>query len=601
MLPLYDPQVHGVCMLKPGKQGVVGIVYDKNTLTAYSVFKIACMFGHIATHEHSTFAALDAIHTYCPFFVRGKGYVPEMKINSDITETDNPFRVDDRPVLMDVVFMEYISNAKKLVQFVRHAPIHDSVLASQVLLCLAATRTAFRLCRFTHYDLHSENILVQRCGAPTDVFVYRDSNAGRTFLIPTHGFVPRIIDYGFAYADTMTTLMSPLAFMNNGYTSHRPDPYADFRILLVSFLDDCRRSRPNNALTDILDTLVHKLFDGQLLDYESGWFVNDKRSCCEFVRHHMQALTSVSPTFCENDLFIYDYFQTMISIPVTDTAYTDRSTESVLDELHMGIKAILKEFRVIERDFANDTTICTYILRRMLQHAQAVRSQYFAAHDPDTETGETGEAAAVRTFKNAVFDTIKPLKPFYDAKINYAKLLVAIYTCAETIQSLLTREVRYREKFIDNENTKFGLTPDEIFLVVHTHLMPPQQTFAAGNRLIYMDETARCMRTHVLTDCNAEALNKVVAQSKQHRLAAQADAALRLVIDAAHAKSPPTYTLDPVNKPVENTDSDWTESCATSEDGDDMSTPSTCYSWNTARVECKTPLRRRLDECMHFT
>lgn len=586
----YDPRKHKVTMLKPGKQGVVGVVDDTRSKTT-SVFKMSSIFGFIATHENAVMEALKDIHKFCPFFIKGYG-LRNITVDVNLEETDNPFEVEDLPVKMDVVFAEYVQNSKKLVQLNRHQTISDDVLASQVLLALTGSMLANRLCGFTHYDLHSENLLVQKCD-PNDVFLYHDPGLNTSYLIPTHGYYPRIIDYGFSHVDSLTHVTSPLGFMCNGYTSHRADPYADFRVLLVSFLDDCKRYRPENGITAALDRVLKELYEGQEIDWESGWILNGRKSSSEYLHHEFKHLTRESPTFAENDLCIYDMMQSLIAIhPIEDT-YPDASTEELIKEMETGIDVFLREFMAIERDFDGDTQLGLYIMRCVVAAAAGVRSTYYSSVS-------STQREAARHFQNALFEYLKPLKSYYHPRVNPVKMLTALFVCVEVMQAIVAREVRYRNKFIDRQNQHIGLRPDEIFHVVHHHMTPRNFVASEDTRIVYMDETYKCMRVLRLTQGQADQVNAILddEQYATRNSAATAQAALvRAFVNESVTQGGALITngYHAGMRKVVDDDSSWSDSArGESEDS------SSDYDWS-SKSSAGTPRRRSLGKFLSAT
>jgi hypothetical protein len=81
------------------------------------------------------------------------------------------------------------------------------LIMSQMCLMLAGLQLAQQLARFTSYDAHMANVLIQRTDARW--FLYRFSGRGgedgRVVMLPTYGHYPFFIDYGRAHSVSVPT------------------------------------------------------------------------------------------------------------------------------------------------------------------------------------------------------------------------------------------------------------------------------------------------------------------------------------------------------------------------------------------------------------
>jgi hypothetical protein len=85
----------------------------------------------------------------------------------------------------------------------------------------------------THYDLHSDNIMVS--DTPFDVHVYiTDSNI---LSLETYGITPVVIDFGVAYVPN-NKLNAPTVFTDSGFTTFMSDPLVDPRLLITTVRKD---------------------------------------------------------------------------------------------------------------------------------------------------------------------------------------------------------------------------------------------------------------------------------------------------------------------------------------------------------------------------
>jgi hypothetical protein len=84
----------------------------------------------------------------------------------------------------------------------------------------------------THYDLHSDNVMVTN--TPFDVHVYITND--NILPLETHGITPVIIDFGVAYVPG--NLNATTVFADSGFTSFMSDPLVDARLLITTVEKD---------------------------------------------------------------------------------------------------------------------------------------------------------------------------------------------------------------------------------------------------------------------------------------------------------------------------------------------------------------------------
>jgi hypothetical protein len=97
--------------------------------------------------------------------------------------------------------------------------------------------------KFTHYDLHSFNVMIKKCDKDL-VFLYKLDDDNQ-FCVPTLGYYPVIIDFGFSYISDMDDgpLWPSLAHTDVGFMSDRFDWVADPKLFLVTVLDKIKDKR----------------------------------------------------------------------------------------------------------------------------------------------------------------------------------------------------------------------------------------------------------------------------------------------------------------------------------------------------------------------
>ena len=130
--------------------------------------------------------------------------------------------------------MDYVDNSCKFYNYVRSKEINDNIIFSTINQVLMAIKIAQIKKKFSHYDLHSLNIMMKKCDYDA-VFVYvidKDTQ----FAIPTRGHYPIIIDFGFSYIKDMEDgpLYPSMAHTDAGFMSDRFDWVSDPKLFLIT-------------------------------------------------------------------------------------------------------------------------------------------------------------------------------------------------------------------------------------------------------------------------------------------------------------------------------------------------------------------------------
>ncbi len=250
-----------------GIQGIVGLVEHRDTSTQM-VFKLSVEIDRTIEHENAVTLELNKLRPFCPNFVGNLGCV-ELPISrtfiyentpedsdyesdgsdrsdrsdeSDESEEEEKYEdyeecklfMDDKEYLpTSVLFLEYVSPHS----FYDISKYADKALINSLILgILCGLSVAQKHCKFTHYDLHIDNILIKEC-EPEAIFVYRID--GDVFAIPTYGFFPVIIDMGMSYCESLKgdTMKTTVEHYKKGLQATVFDKLNDMHHFLLSALN----------------------------------------------------------------------------------------------------------------------------------------------------------------------------------------------------------------------------------------------------------------------------------------------------------------------------------------------------------------------------
>jgi len=246
-----------------GVQGIAGLLEHRDTGTQV-VFKLSIEIDRTIEHENQVTLELNKIRDFCPNFVGNLGCVelpisrtyiyantPEdtddeysscsdSRSDSSSSEEEEDYDKDECKLFMEdkeflptnLLLLEYVS-PHSFDDFCKYAD--KALINSLILGILCSLGTAQKHLKFTHYDLHIDNILIKEC-EPEAVFMYIID--GNSFVIPTFGFFPVIIDMGLSYCDALQggTTKTPVEHYDKGLQSSTFDKFNDIHHFLISAL-----------------------------------------------------------------------------------------------------------------------------------------------------------------------------------------------------------------------------------------------------------------------------------------------------------------------------------------------------------------------------
>ena len=178
---------------KEGKQGLTGIIKYQGKKVVY---KTSRYLNYTTKHEYYVMKSLKNVNKYCPHFCNAIE-LAELDISPNFRDLDNPFEVSHHKysIKKDFLLMELI-RGKNLYSLIKRPRIDDRIIFSALNHTLCAIQMAQNSVNFTHYDLHSSNIIMVPCEEDSVSLFITEDNITH---VPTYGTIPKIIDFGFSY------------------------------------------------------------------------------------------------------------------------------------------------------------------------------------------------------------------------------------------------------------------------------------------------------------------------------------------------------------------------------------------------------------------
>lgn len=253
--------------------------------------------------------------------------------------------VTRKGVKIPQISMNEIQNGEEFNSLIRRKLKSSFPMASDIVVAI----TCMTLCvceqlrldlGIVHNDLHTSNIIVVKTEKETISYQFPD---GRLYEYRTFGYMPIIIDFGYAFVEG-SKMLAPSFCMDIGYSTSEQDCLADSRILLSKVTELFKRySTSEDKTAKKFIGIVDELFKPLSLD-NNGWFTEeyfiniiDELLC--IVRDQMMDTTSVFNYECSEAEDLINLFIAQI-VPPSEDYYVDD-----LDQIY---KNALDKFKIFK-------------------------------------------------------------------------------------------------------------------------------------------------------------------------------------------------------------------------------------------------------------
>ena len=474
---------------KPGKQGIVGIFNSKSDKNLQYLFKMSQTINYLVYHEITIMIGLNDISSYCPHFCKGIGSI-KCKTEPNRKSLE-PFNIKSKyPIEKEVLLCEYIDNSSKFYNYIRSNKISEDVLYSIIKQVLLGINIAQKEKKFTHYDLHSNNVIIKKCNKDI-VFLYKIDDENQ-FCVPTFGYYPVIIDFGFSYIEDMNEnpLWTSLAHTDVGFMSDRFDGIADPKLFLITVSDEIKNKRQTKK-SKCLRRIVRNIFNPLKIDHDSGWDNVDKKGATDYVLEILQTYNDKSRIFKDYDYYCIDILQSLIILPLEPQDYKD---------IGKNFKILLREWVKIENEISN-VYYNLYILKEVVNLTRDVRSYYI-----DNNTCEK----ALSIFRTGIHEIIEKVSQFCrPKKINYEKLLCALILLSKNIEGILYDIINARMIEKEKEYSKMPLKNiEQIFGAIDVNI-PDIYKYNKETVFVIMDRINKNYNLYEMPEDEIDTINSM--------------------------------------------------------------------------------------------
>jgi hypothetical protein len=425
-------------LLKKGKQGLVGFLEkkddDDNEPEKY-VYKISQYMDFMAEQEYNVMKDVNSVRDYCPHFVKGFGIV-RLPITANYKKAKNPFKHDPdyKTVMADMIIMQHLEDCKKFFKYIKSDEVPTVELLSIVKQSLLASMIAHQKVDFTHYDMHSDNILIRECD-PNSVFLYIVDDV--YYMVPTYGRYPVLIDFGFSYSKSgeKAQMNCSLGHTQYGFIQCEKDPYTDAKLFLCSVSNEINKYK-NSDTSQTFRNIVKNLYQKSKVQLDCGWDDSFESSINEDFLDDFQKTFEKSQFFDEQRDFIIDLLETLVILPLQYRKTSDKTRDL--------LALVINEFAKIEKEVADDFYNLS-ILKEMIVSANANRELYLSDYTREE---------AVSNFKKDILAAVDRVARYCNPKLNWERLLCTLFClgknignyCYEKMQTIRKEKTRNYKK-----------------------------------------------------------------------------------------------------------------------------------------------------------
>lgn len=478
------------CQISNGKQGYTGILKHPHNKNLSCIFKISKEDDNVIFHEYNIMKGLYELSTYCPHFHQCFGI---LNVDTNIHVHRNPLKVttDTKIVQRPMLLQMFVKNIGNLNNLIEDEKIDNRVVINcikQVVLAIIMSHTY----KFTHYDLHSENVLIRNCNPNLYLLYIIDEK--HCFLLPSNGYIINIIDFGFSFIENPIdpTLYCTLVHTKQGFTSTRFDQYADLKLFLVSSVDDLGREEFRKQIYGKMKNIIRNIFSGMNIQWNSGWDHSRQTSPVTIIHELVKEYIQCSPFLTKNDIW-FESIQLLINQPLSSLPYHDLET---------CFKSFAEEFTKFEQRIASKTLL-NYILKVFTLIVKKYRSSYLKG-------GEEASWAIIE-IKRQFLEEYTKLVSYHVPSLDYDKIICSLLLISQCVEGLYYEylQKRYEEK--DQQYTIMKCSKTIEFIKILEAIFPWKQNknFSTKTQILVIDNINKRSSTIQLKTQDIQVIQKL--------------------------------------------------------------------------------------------
>lgn len=409
--------------LNDGKQGYTGVLQHPTNKNMCCIYKISKADDNLIDHEYEVLTRLKPLAMYCPHIHNAYGI---LSFDTNLFMESNPLKVEPREKVIkrDMLLMQFVPHKYDFHEMIKDETIKDENIINvmkQIILTIYMSHSY----NFTHYDFHSENILIRNCNPNLFILYVFDHTE---YLIPTNGYISNMIDFGFSFCDN-ESLTCTLVHTQYGFTSSRFDPYADIKLFMVSVVDDIFREGKRKKISNRLVNIVRNIFSGMNISWSTGWDKSKMVSPVKLIQELIKEQVKDSLLFSSTDVW-FDTIQLLIDLPLNPMDYHN---------LESSVKGFIEEFVKFEERITSKTLL-NHVLRIFVKLVKEFRASYLKG-------GEEMEWS-IFEIKKQFLERYTQLVNYHVPSIDYDKMICSLLVMSQCLEGLFYEylEKRHHEK-----------------------------------------------------------------------------------------------------------------------------------------------------------
>lgn len=483
--------------LSKGRQGKVGILHC-NTLKDTCVFKISLYNDFLIQNEFYTMQYLeDNIYDCCPYFCRSIDMI-ESKQNKGHKHKGNPFVPSDVNIKDSVLLLENVKDSEKVSLAIEN--MSSFQICNLVKNMLMIINILQKHCRFTHYDLHTDNILLKKC-RPDTLNMYIIGN--NTYIYNSCGYIPYIIDFGFSYVQTDSTqyFWRNMEFTNIGFFCDRFDPIADPKMFLLSITDELNYRKDSNSHR--LNNIIQNLFHTLPIDKESGWLKTKTQNISEYIADIFDPLINnkkkSDKKYCIFDKEPYFCIELLSSLVILPMQSQKISKTRVY--LNTWLTEMNKIFKVVK-----NSKIMLCVMKNIINAIREIRSDYLS-------NNQTSNKHSKKYFNDILFQSVSDFISFVDITktVHIDKLICSTIGLSQCIEGLSYRLMEGMSRVHNGYLNQMPTNNVTDMLNIININFPTVYQFKLGQNIVVHDTNRKNMTTLQVTP---DILNKLSGRNR---------------------------------------------------------------------------------------
>jgi hypothetical protein len=440
---------------RSGKQGIVGLFKIKEK-DLKIIFKISQDINYLVNHENNVLKSINELN-YCPHFCKGYGTIC-CDVDSVKRKEGNPLEIENKyPIEKEVLLLEYLENSYKFFNYISSKNPDENILYSTIKQTLIALLISQNEKNFTHYDLHSNNVLLKNCDK--DLVMLYVLNEDEQFCVPTFGKYPIIIDYGFSFSEDVDSsyLYGTLKHTEVGFFPNLYDKFADPKLFLVSVSNELKEYK-NSKKSKKLRNIVKSIFGNLKIDWSCGWDNFNKKCAIDYILKLIDEekvknkKIKISSFFDDYSYYCLDILQSLIILPLERQNCKD---------LFLGFSSFFEEFAKIESEIGSNYYLI-YTLKCIVDSAREVREDY---------ENEKTRKVAVEYFRVSLSEKVDSISKYVNLKINYEKMLCSLFLFSRCMEGVL---YIFIQSLVNKKQEQYSKMPlqsiQEIFTAIDVNI-----------------------------------------------------------------------------------------------------------------------------------